>query len=191
MPIDAELQRRLDDTSNDKTQELAAFDDLGLDVGTLDTVHMAALEDSQLEKTLGLRGSTAIMQGLDDKTVTAPAPDFAPGTSDEWQLLDGNAETIGVGDTHIGAAPGLPKASDKILVDATALLPQFDIDSAGNTQQLEPPSLSEIGTKLDLARAYIDMGDSDGARSILAEVLSEGNDGQKQEAQRLLDAIPG
>jgi pilus assembly protein FimV len=33
------------------------------------------------------------------------------------------------------------------------------------------------------------MGDPDGARSILEEVLGEGNPGQKQEAQRLLDSI--
>ena len=47
----------------------------------------------------------------------------------------------------------------------------------------------EVGTKLDLARAYIDMGDPDGARSILDEVMVEGNDGQKQEAQQLMTQI--
>jgi pilus assembly protein FimV len=55
--------------------------------------------------------------------------------------------------------------------------------------ELEPVTMSEVGTKLDLARAYMDMGDPDGARSILEEVLGEGNSGQKQEAQRLLDSI--
>jgi pilus assembly protein FimV len=58
-------------------------------------------------------------------------------------------------------------------------------------QDLEPATMSEVGTKLDLARAYMDMGDPEGARSILAEVLSEGSVNQKQEAQRLLDSIPG
>ena len=47
----------------------------------------------------------------------------------------------------------------------------------------------EVGTKLDLARAYIDMGDPDGARSILDEVMDEGNDGQKKEAQQLMAQI--
>jgi pilus assembly protein FimV len=47
----------------------------------------------------------------------------------------------------------------------------------------------EVGTKLDLAKAYIDMGDPDGARSILDEVMAEGNDSQKSEAQSLLDQI--
>jgi len=43
----------------------------------------------------------------------------------------------------------------------------------------------ETATKLDLAKAYIDMGDSEGARSILDEVMSEGNDTQKKQAQEL------
>lgn len=46
-----------------------------------------------------------------------------------------------------------------------------------------------IGTKLDLARAYLDMGDPEGARSMLDEVLAEGNDAQKGEARKLLAEI--
>lgn len=44
----------------------------------------------------------------------------------------------------------------------------------------------EAATKLDLARAYIEMGDSDGARDILDEVVGEGDDIQKTEAQQML-----
>jgi pilus assembly protein FimV len=56
---------------------------------------------------------------------------------------------------------------------------------------LEPVTMSEVGTKLDLARAYMDMGDPDGARNILEEVLNEGSAAQKQEAQRLMESLPG
>ncbi len=49
--------------------------------------------------------------------------------------------------------------------------------------------LDEVGTKLDLARAYIDMGDSDGARSILEEVIMEGDDTQKKDAGGLLQSL--
>jgi pilus assembly protein FimV len=56
---------------------------------------------------------------------------------------------------------------------------------------LEPATMSEVGTKLDLARAYMDMGDPEGARSILSEVLSEGSVSQKQEARRLIETLPG
>jgi pilus assembly protein FimV len=47
----------------------------------------------------------------------------------------------------------------------------------------------EVATKLDLARAYIDMGDEEGAKDILGEVVNEGTDEQKAEAQGLLGQI--
>jgi pilus assembly protein FimV len=71
----------------------------------------------------------------------------------------------------------------------------FDItgsDDPTATEQLttaEPQTMTEVGTKLDLARAYIDMGDPDGARSILEEVLDEGDSVQQQEAKGLIDAL--
>jgi len=57
--------------------------------------------------------------------------------------------------------------------------------------EMEPVTMSEVGTKLDLARAYMDMGDPEGARSILDEVVQEGSASQKQEAQRLIETLPG
>lgn len=47
----------------------------------------------------------------------------------------------------------------------------------------------EAATKLDLARAYIEMGDSDGARDILDEVVTEGDDSQKTEAREMLGRL--
>lgn len=81
------------------------------------------------------------------------------------------------------------------------MLPAFDgsLDEPANVSRLssnraddggdEPMSMSEVGTKLDLARAYMDMGDPEGARSILEEVMQEGSSGQRAEAQRLLESI--
>ena len=56
-----------------------------------------------------------------------------------------------------------------------------DLDFLSGTDESE--------TKLDLARAYIDMEDQDGAREILQEVLEEGTDEQKQEATKLMDGL--
>ncbi len=47
----------------------------------------------------------------------------------------------------------------------------------------------ECATKLDLARAYVDMEDVDGAKELLQEVVQEGNDAQKQEAKDLMDKL--
>ncbi len=97
--------------------------------------------------------------------------------------------------------------SSDVFADRTAESPRIDLDvgdalsaedhAPTNKQitaemelsELEPVTMSEVGTKLDLARAYMDMGDPDGARSILDEVLAEGAPNQKQEAQRLLESI--
>jgi pilus assembly protein FimV len=48
---------------------------------------------------------------------------------------------------------------------------------------------NEMSTKLDLARAYLDMGDGDGARQILEEVVAEGTIEQGEEARTLLARI--
>jgi pilus assembly protein FimV len=47
----------------------------------------------------------------------------------------------------------------------------------------------DAATKLDLAKAYQEMGDTDGAREILQEVLHEGDEQQKSEAQGLLTKL--
>jgi pilus assembly protein FimV len=62
-------------------------------------------------------------------------------------------------------------------------------DIEGDLDEALFADVDEVGTKLDLAKAYIDMGDSDGARSILDEVMEEGDDTQKQEAQVLMRQI--
>ena len=46
--------------------------------------------------------------------------------------------------------------------------------------------ISSVQTKLDLARAFLDLGDAEGARGILEEVVAEGNERQREEAESLL-----
>jgi pilus assembly protein FimV len=75
--------------------------------------------------------------------------------------------------------------------DDTAEVPTMSLGPDDMSGELhEARTMTEVGTKLDLARAYVDMGDPAGARSILEEVLDEGDSGQKQQAQRLLDSLP-
>jgi pilus assembly protein FimV len=47
----------------------------------------------------------------------------------------------------------------------------------------------EVATKLDLAKAYQEMGDLDGAREILAEVVLEGDEVQRQTAEELIQQL--
>jgi pilus assembly protein FimV len=47
----------------------------------------------------------------------------------------------------------------------------------------------EVATKLDLAKAYQEMGDNDGAREILEEVTREGDAAQREAAQALFEQL--
>jgi pilus assembly protein FimV len=76
-----------------------------------------------------------------------------------------------------------------VLDDDTAETLAFGPEEMSNDLD-DARTMTEVGTKLDLARAYVDMGDPAGARSILEEVLDEGDSSQRQQAQKLLDSLP-
>ncbi len=50
---------------------------------------------------------------------------------------------------------------------------------------------SDVETQLDLARAYIEMGDADGTREIIAEIMETGTEEQCEEAQKILNSLEG
>lgn len=77
-------------------------------------------------------------------------------------------------------------------------LPPLDIDAgfggdasndASSRRGMDTRGGDDVATKLELARAYLDMGDPDGARAMLEEVLGEGDTAQRDQAARLLDSI--
>lgn len=73
-------------------------------------------------------------------------------------------------------------------------LPRFDEPTFADEEPIadhNPESFSDdpVDTKLDLARAYLDMGDAEGARLMLDEVMSEGTQMQKDTAKRILNDI--
>jgi pilus assembly protein FimV len=88
---------------------------------------------------------------------------------------------------HDAAADeGLTFAMDDAAADNHALGFETSGEAAETDVAVdEEPQWDETATKLDLAKAYIDMGDAEGARSILDEVLAEGNESQKAQAREL------
>lgn len=93
------------------------------------------------------------------------------------------------------AAPATEPAADNSLDFGLELEtdsePTSEIDTGFDTDTSDDSydSADEVATKLDLARAYLDMGDEEGATSIIAEVLEEGNAAQKQEARDLMSNL--
>jgi pilus assembly protein FimV len=47
----------------------------------------------------------------------------------------------------------------------------------------------DIGTRLDLARAYIEMGDNSAAKNMLTEVIQHGDTDQRASAQEMLTTL--
>lgn len=98
--------------------------------------------------------------------------------------FDSGSETETATDTAVAAEvdSGSLELDD---LGAGADLDEFgDLDDEGVLSDSE-----EMTTKLDLAQAYIEMGDNEGARSMLEEVAESGNDEQKQQAQELLSKV--
>jgi pilus assembly protein FimV len=60
---------------------------------------------------------------------------------------------------------------------------------AGGAASSNDPKWQEVATKLDLAKAYEEMGDKDGARELLGEVMKDGDATQKGQAEQLLSKL--
>jgi pilus assembly protein FimV len=66
---------------------------------------------------------------------------------------------------------------------------KFDAVLGGGAQPMDDFKASEIATKLDLAKAYLEMGDKDAARGFIEEVLKDGNEDQRQRASELASSF--
>jgi pilus assembly protein FimV len=206
----------------DQTAELA-LDDLGLDLGRLDTTRTTLMDESRLSGELASADAPTLVAGLDEtsrrmiadaqdghgqhptellplgeatddagKTSRVPSLDFELNYDVDGEAATGKHAKLGDTDFRLDLDVGTSKKP----ADAEhAQTQRMESARASEVEplpaDLEPVTMSEVGTKLDLARAYMDMGDPDGARNILNEVLQEGSVTQKQEAQRLIDSIPG
>ncbi len=125
--------------------------------------------------------------GLDEKADAEETDD----TSDESLKLDIDADNAEKEDrlSFNEVDEDLPLDIDAMESEDTTLDDDTDDepDLAFDIGDLD--DIDEAETKLDLAAAYVDMGDPDGARSILNEVLVEGNEEQKNRAHELLNTL--
>jgi pilus assembly protein FimV len=153
----------LDLDADSKSAPAAAEDDFML---SLDDEPIASSGEVDLDMPADFDLSLA------DETPATPADDSFAAQLDEVsaeldQLSSGLADELPAARPEASSTAGLDVDDD------------FDFLSGTD----------ETATKLDLARAYIDMGDSEGARDILDEVIAEGSEGQQQEARELISKL--
>ena len=175
-----------------------------------DVYDLSADDDEESDLLQGLEGdSTAEVRRMaaDEGTLDLPAfgnamQKSSAGRSNARDMTSDTAEPTAE-HRAVDDTAEQPRISATGLGEASAELSQVDFDigdskgedieptsvMTGRRRGPEGPTMTEVGTKLDLARAYVDMGDPDGARSILNEVLEEGDSAQRQEARRLLDDL--
>ncbi|NRH29475.1 FimV family protein [Pseudomonas sp. MS19] len=118
-----------------------------------------------------------------DETISAEDKPEAAAESFEVKLEDVSGELEQLSDSLAENQPEEIDLPDVPEVTAESLAAE-DFDGEDDFDFLS--GTDETATKLDLARAYIDMGDAEGAKDILDEVIAEGNDGQQQEAKELI-----
>jgi pilus assembly protein FimV len=161
----------------DATMMAPAFDE-GTSTLTGTEVLAGRLEDDE-------SGSTSLVKSLRGKDVGGVDLDLADLTAalhgadtvEQPRASSFSRDVFGGGDTPLDLDIGIDGGGG-------------DDDPTGTEEVgLDPQTMTEVGTKLDLARAYIDMGDPEGARSILEEVLDEGDSTQRREAQGLIDVL--
>ena len=70
-------------------------------------------------------------------------------------------------------------------VEKTVYDPEFS-DADNSTEDPDNADSMDVGTRLDLARAYIEMGDNSAAKNMLNEVVQHGDANQRASAQAML-----
>ncbi|MBT8125657.1 MAG: hypothetical protein KJO81_12590 [Gammaproteobacteria bacterium] len=195
------LNFEVDDLSDDELDEDVADTEAEMDAITTGLHEMASMDD--LTQELEQIGMQTTMNDLKPLDIDEDDSDVA-GVLDDTVAMQSEDLTV---DIDTGIRPVDPEETSAYesssLSDDTE---QFDVsnidteflDPAEQTvaqtrtdlEELGPPSLiEEVGTKLDLAKAFVDMGDSDAAKETLLEVINEGDESQIKAAKDLMDKL--
>lgn len=194
----------LDFDLGEPTSALPAIDsEVEFDLALQDTTDF---ENLLIDDTLELPRSNAARSGM--RQVDAPSESLEDLTRSMEASIAGLDLDDGDGDNILDLALE-PGGSDSIdldfglddigeldELDTLALDPEALRRAAGATDKAVALgddqdneyqiALDETDTKLNLAKAYIELGDGEGARTILNEVIANGAQEQQDEARRLL-----
>jgi len=155
----------------DQETEIELSDDFSAELESTE-LGLSAEADSSLDSEHSLPEEETLLGGADEEVLLAVSDDVL-----------GNIVTDEALDEVV---------SDEILDEAVEAFSGADelADGLGDSDDFDfLDGTDEASTKLDLARAYIDMGDVDGAKDILEEVAKEGSEEQQAEANDLLGSL--
>ncbi len=191
-PLDIDLDIDLDEEIDlpaeteqtlDESLELDDLEDMSLDDAATD---IEEEEQVPMDDALGeLLGS---QEAVED--------DFEEASSDEVIIEEVTADDVSEETeptNRESATQMLEEQLDELLsstdddIALEEVAPEFD---AKNEDEIDLLSGEDgVRMKLDLARAYIEMGDAEGAKDIITEVMESQDDDHLQEAQAMLDSL--
>ncbi|MDR0777604.1 MAG: hypothetical protein LBE81_13355 [Azonexus sp.] len=132
---------------------------------------------------------------LGDATLIAPEPFVADFGRDDQKMV----ETMLSPATDADGVEFDVSLTDSVFLGEPMVPPEFDIGSINLDLAAAPASApaapardtqwEEVNTKFDLAKAYEEMGDLEGARELLQEVLAEGSPELVEQAKAVLARI--
>jgi len=149
----------------------AAEEELSLSLDSDDELSLGGDDELSLEGDDEL--SLSLEDDADELSLDLDTPDTTPDATVQRSAID---------DLDLGGA-----ASTDVRPAVEAQPQGLSLDDEEDFEFLG--DADENATKLDLAKAYIDMGDAEGARDILGEVIAEGNSAQQAEAKELLAQV--
>jgi FimV-like protein len=190
-----DLEADADEMASDLNIDFNA-DELGLDTEIDVDTSMEMENGTQFEDD-----ATVLMEmpfNLDDEGGSSKSDDGAieldsdlSGEINIDDVFEADSSSAGddlLADLDLGGSDDLRGAS----VNTEFEIPEDDdtlIDADLDDETISGDIGDEVSTKLDLAKAYMDMGDYDGASSTLEEVMAEGDAAQRKEAEELLEQI--
>ena len=181
-------QEQLPDISLDEPSRDAAPSSMDFDLGA---AAPAPAEEPKADFTpegtliMGSQEPEKTHAGLDFDLGTSAAPSPAAPAAEKQPDMSGldfdlNIDLGGTGE----AKPPDEKSAPPPDLSAISLDLGGPAEVSGGDGS--DPKWQEVATKLDLAKAYDEMGDKDGARELLNEVMKDGDAAQKGQAEQLL-----
>ena len=182
--------------------DVAATPDISLDADSAgEATELGGMQEMAAAADAGVPPSDSAEPMMPDFNLDALAPaaeadivlDVPPAASSEPASIDFNIDLPPL-DMPAAVAPVEAPAADAGL-DFKIDVGDLNINLDDTSTQAAPASAGKDGhwydvqQKFDLAKAYQEMGDNDGAREILQEVIKEGDAEQQDQAQKLLSSL--
>ena len=188
---DADTQRV--ETGDEQTGTAEPMEDLEaleLDLSALDTEEREA-GPADSEEPMPMAGDEKL--DVDDLEVqlgelgdrSLPGDELSSMVAD---LGSGEPEEVGQAGGEVADLSGKEPLDQPISLDEAFVSEELEdvTPLAGDKDLPGEADMDAVETKLDLARAYLEMGDNEGARGILHEVQNEGSDSQREAAAKML-----